>query len=120
MSKTWKIGIVKDTSKPMLGLHALHVGFRGIPNVEVVALVDSNPNLPEGIMERTGAQRHYMAMEEMLKQESPDIVILCSRQPVSNIYNARQTQEMIQGIYESALSGKTIPLPLVERKHPLE
>ena len=89
MSKTWKIGIVKDTSKPMLGLHALHVGFRGIPNVEVVALVDSNPNLPEGIMECTGAQRHYMAMEEMLKQESPDIVILCSRQPDDHLEQIR-------------------------------
>lgn len=37
--KDWKIAIIKDSSKPMLGLHGLHTAFRGLPNVTVVALV---------------------------------------------------------------------------------
>ena len=42
------------------------------------------------------------------------------RLPVSNVYNARQTLEMIYGIYASHLqNGARISLPLTERKHPL-
>ena len=50
--------------------------------------------------------------------------LICSitedRQPVSNIYNARLAQEMIQGIYASSLSRRIITFPLAERRHPLE
>ena len=81
MSKRWKIGIIKDTSKPMLGLHGLHVAFRGLPNVEIVALVDSNPADIGRKMAVTQAARHYTDYLEMLEKEKPDIVVLCSRHP---------------------------------------
>jgi hypothetical protein len=42
MIRQWNIAIIKDTSKPMLGGHALHVAFRGLQGVEVVAHADSN------------------------------------------------------------------------------
>ena len=76
-----RVAILKDTSKPMMGLHALHVAFRGLPNVEVVAHVDSNPAEIEKKMAATQAKRHYLDFETMLDQEHPDIVVLCSRHP---------------------------------------
>ena len=41
------------------------------------------------------------------------------RQPVSSIYSARLTVEMIQGIYASALSRSVVTFPLTDRTHPL-
>ena len=58
-----RVAILKDTSKPMMGLHALHVAFRGLPNVEVVAHVDSNPAEIEKKMAATQAKRHYLDFE---------------------------------------------------------
>jgi len=78
---TYRVAILKDTSKPMKGLHALHVAFRGLPNVEVVAHVDSNPVDIEEKMAATRAKRHYLDYESMLDAERPDIVVLCSRHP---------------------------------------
>ena len=43
------------------------------------------------------------------------------RLPVSNIYNARKTLEMIYGIYASHLkAGARVEFPLRNREHPLE
>ena len=99
MKKTWKIGIVKDTSKPMLGLHGLHTAFRGLPNVDVVAHVDSNTeDLPKK-MSYTGAKRHYGALREMLDKESPDIVVLCSRHPYDHLDQIRAAAEKGCHIY---------------------
>ena len=39
--------------------------------------------------------------------------------PVSNIYNARLVQEMIQGIYASSISRRVVAFPLADRTHPL-
>jgi len=41
------------------------------------------------------------------------------RQPVSSVYTARWTVEMIQGIYASSLAQSTVDFPLAERRHPL-
>lgn len=81
MTGTWKVAIVKDTSKPMLGLHGLHTAFRGLPNVDVVAHVDSNTDDLETKMAFTQARRHYATLPETLAAEVPDIVVLCSRHP---------------------------------------
>jgi len=89
MAKMWKIGIVKDTSKPMLGLHGLHAAFRGLPNVDVVAHVDSNTEDLPRKMSFTGAKRHYASCGEMLEKESPDIVVLCSRHPYDHLAQIR-------------------------------
>ena len=37
MAEIWKIGIVKDTSVPMLGLHGLQA-FRGLPEKTVESI----------------------------------------------------------------------------------
>lgn len=99
MSRSWKIGIVKDTTQPMLGLHGLHVAFRGLPGVEVAALVDANP---DGIAERlraVGAQRHYLRLDEMLDREHPDIVVLCSRHPADHLPQIRAAVERGVHVY---------------------
>ena len=70
MEKTWKIGIVKDSSKPMLGLHGMHVAFRGLPGVEVAGHVDSNPRDIEEKLSLTQAKRHYATLQEMLGNEA--------------------------------------------------
>ncbi|MGM0494815.1 MAG: Gfo/Idh/MocA family protein [Armatimonadota bacterium] len=80
-TKNWRVAIVKDTSKPMLGLHGLHTAFRGLPNVDVIAHVDSNTEDLDEKMAFTGAQRHYETLPEMLASEAPDIVVLTSRHP---------------------------------------
>lgn len=99
MSRHWKAAIVKDTARPMLGLHGLHVAFRGLPQVEVVALVDANPDGIAGRLAAVGAQRHYHAIEEMLDHEHPDIVVLCSRHPADHLPQIRAAAERGVHIY---------------------
>ena len=89
MSKTWKVGIVKDSADYILGLHGLHTAFRGIPNVEVMGHVDSVTDDLEVKMAQTQAKRHYTTLDEMLESESLDIVILCSRHPADHLEQVR-------------------------------
>lgn len=93
MSKTWRIGIVKDTSEPMLGLHALHVAFRGLPGVDVVAHVDSNTDDLPKKMGYTQARRHYLTLADMLEHERLDIVVLTSRHPYDHLEQIRAVAE---------------------------
>ncbi|MFZ2657304.1 MAG: Gfo/Idh/MocA family oxidoreductase [Victivallales bacterium] len=97
--KKWKIGIVKDTSKPMLGLHGLQNAFRGLPNVEVAAHVDSNPENIEQKMLYTGAKKHYLSYLEMLDREKPDIAVLCSRHPYDHFKQIEAAAERGINIY---------------------
>lgn len=99
MRKLWKVAIVKDSSKPMLGLHGLHTAFRGLPNVEVVAHVDSHTDNLEEKLAQTKAQRHYADFPDMLKHESPDIVVLCSRHPGDHLEQIRMAAERGCHIY---------------------
>ncbi len=95
----WRVGIVKDSSKPMLGLHGLHLACRGLPNVEVVAHVDSNPADIAAKMAVTRAKRHYLDYQEMLDKEAPDIVILCSRHPFDHLPQIKAAAERGCHIY---------------------
>ncbi len=88
-TKHWKIAIVKDRSKPMLGLHGMHVAFRGIPNVEVVGLVDGSTSNIEAKLAHTEATRHYLSCEALLEKEKPDIVVLTSRLPSDHLDQIR-------------------------------
>ncbi|MDR0933423.1 MAG: Gfo/Idh/MocA family oxidoreductase [Victivallales bacterium] len=97
--KTYKVAIVKDTSKKMLGLHGLQTAFRGLPNVEICAFVDPNS---EDIAERmafVGAKKHYTSMRVMFEAEKPDIVILTSRHPEDHLEQIRMASEFNCHIY---------------------
>ena len=96
--KSWKIGIVQDTSKPMLGFHGLHNAFRGLPGVEIVAHVDSNTENLEAKM-AYGAKRHYLSYQEMMDKEKPDIVVLCSRHPYDHFEQIKAAAERGIHIY---------------------
>jgi predicted dehydrogenase len=89
MNRHWKIAVVKDTSRPMLGGHGLHVAFRGLPGVEIVAHVDSNTQDLGPKLAQTGAKCHYTTCEAMLEHETPNVVILCSRHPSDHLEQVR-------------------------------
>lgn len=109
MAKTWKIGIVKDTSKPNLGLHGLHTAFRGLPNVDVAAHVDANTEDLEQKMAYTGAKRHYVTLPDMLANEDIDIVVLCSRHPYDHFEPIQAAAEAGCHIYcEKPLSANLL------------
>ncbi len=111
--KIWKIGIVKDSSKPMLGLHGLHHAFAGLPGVEVVALVDSNPDDIPGKVRIAGAKKHYLNYTDMLDRENPDIVVLCSRHPYDHL---PQIEEAVQrGIHIYCEKPMTVSLSEADR-----
>lgn len=99
MPRQWKIAIAKDRSQPMLGLHALHVAFRGLPNIEIAALADANPDGVETFLAQTQARRHYTGYVEMLDKEKPDIVVLCSRHPGDHFAQIKAAAERGCHIY---------------------
>ena len=104
-TKHRKVAIVKDKSRKMFGLHGMQVAFRGIPNVEVVGLVDgSTSNIEAG---RFAVWNLMQAIQE-------------DRQPIANIYDARAALEMIYGVYASHLAKSPVCFPLTDRSHPLE
>ena len=97
--KHWKVAIVKDTSKKMLGLHGLQTAFRGLPGVEICALVDPNCADLAARMAFLEAQRHYTDLRTMLQQERPDIVVLTSRHPGDHLEQIRLACEFGCHIY---------------------
>ena len=99
-AKQWKVAIVKDKLKsPMGGLHGLHVAFRGLPNIEVVGLVDGSTNQLAKKMAEVNAKRHYASCEALLEHETPDIVILSSRLPGDHLEQIRLFAEKGCHIY---------------------
>ena len=78
--KTWKVGIVHDTSGRSLGDHGTHLAFTGLPDVEL-ALTDSNTEQLDQRMRAIGAVRHYRDHRRMLADEALDILVVCSRSP---------------------------------------
>jgi len=89
-AKQWKVAIVMDTTNPKARGHGLHLAYRGLPNVEVVAHVDGNTNDVEKKLVMTHAKRFYPSVETMLEKETPDIVVLDSRLPGDHLVPIRQ------------------------------
>ncbi|MDF3130124.1 Gfo/Idh/MocA family oxidoreductase [Kiritimatiellaeota bacterium B1221] len=97
--KTWKVVIARDTAVRSLGLHGLHVAFRGLPGVEVVGFFDSRADDLETVMQATQAKRHYRDYLKMLDTEKPDIVVICSRHPQDHFDQIREAAERGIHIY---------------------
>jgi len=83
-----KVCISQDTGGGRLGGHLTQYAFTGLPGVEIAALADSNPDAGERHL-LTGAKRLYRSFHEMVEQENPDIVVLCSRLPMEHYEQIR-------------------------------
>ncbi|MCC7495292.1 MAG: Gfo/Idh/MocA family oxidoreductase [Fimbriimonadaceae bacterium] len=76
-----RIGILMDTTDLGLGLHGMHVAFRGLPGVEVVGLADSNPRGLEERLAVSGARRVYPSLAALLADAAPEVMVLANRSP---------------------------------------
>jgi predicted dehydrogenase len=98
-AKQWKVAVVQDTSKKGLGGHGLDTAFRCLPNVEVVAQVDSNEKDIAKRMAVSKAKRHYPTLSAMFEKEKPDIAVLTSRLPNEHLEQIRYIAERGCHIY---------------------
>ncbi len=99
MSRHWRVGILKDMSQMVLGLHGMHVAFRGLPDVEVIGLADANTDNLADKLDLTQAQRHYPTLEAMLADGAPDVVVLCNRHPYDHLAQIQACAEAGCHIY---------------------
>ena len=95
--------------------------FEEYPATETRIIPGEDPTYPDHIQTVPGVC-HTDFMIRGLHYAAWDL--LCAldehRQPVSNVYNARQALEMIYGIYAShRKDGARVAFPLNSRKHPL-
>ena len=78
MSTAYRALIIGHTGQGGYG-HGLDVVYRDIPEVEVVAVADPNPEGLDAAAERIGVARRYADYREMLAQEQAELVNICPR-----------------------------------------
>jgi predicted dehydrogenase len=78
MAATFRVGIIGRTGKGDYG-HGLDIVWKGIPQVEVIALADENEAGRAAAAERSGAKTTYADYREMLAAERLDLVAVCPR-----------------------------------------
>jgi hypothetical protein len=77
-TRQYRVGIIGATGRGDYG-HAVDVPFTRLPNVEVVACADANPQGLAKAVERLRPQKSYADYHEMLSKESLDLVAICPR-----------------------------------------
>lgn len=80
MARTWRIGVVTRAGEK--GGHGVELAFAGLPGVEIAAVADADPASRAKVQAATGARTGYADWQELLQRERPDILCLCSREPV--------------------------------------
>ncbi|HEY4202734.1 MAG TPA: Gfo/Idh/MocA family oxidoreductase [Devosiaceae bacterium] len=86
-----------DKTGKYLGLsggHGLHLPYRHLPGVEMVAVADHDSAAREEGRCAAGAARSYADYHEMLETERPDIVSICSR-------NAERHEAMVLAVAQT-------------------
>jgi predicted dehydrogenase len=78
MINTYRAAAIGRTGRGDYG-HGLDVAYRGLSDVRLVAVADSDPEGLRAAGERTGAERLYSDYREMLDKERPDLVSVCPR-----------------------------------------
>ena len=78
--KRYRAGIIGRTGRGDYG-HGIDLAFVGHPNVEVVAIADTDVAGAERAAARTGAPRVYRSFREMLDREQLDLVGVAPRWP---------------------------------------
>jgi len=85
MTKTWRVGMVDHCRNCGRGGHGTHLAFAGLPGVELVAVADPDEGSRTAMQRETGAPRCYADWQELLAQERPDILCVCSRLPTQHL-----------------------------------
>ena len=80
MSATYRAGVIGRTGRGDYG-HRLDTAYRGISDVDFVAVADSDPEGLKAAGKRTGAERLYSDYREMLDREHLDLVSVGPRRP---------------------------------------
>lgn len=78
MPKTYRVGIIGETGQGNYG-HSVDLAFTKIPEVEIVAVADKNPQGLQAAAQRLNAKSSYASYQEMLNKEKLDIVAICPR-----------------------------------------
>lgn len=94
MSKIWRVAVVDHYRRLAKGHHGTHLAFSGLPNAEIVAVADPDEESRNTIQRETGAPRQYAEWGELMVQEKPDIVCVCSRLPTQHL-------EVVEGLAEA-------------------
>ena len=76
--KTYRAAAIGHTGAGNYG-HGLHIAYKGLENVEFIAVADPDDAGRQKGMEETGALRGYADYHEMLAKEDLDIVSVCPR-----------------------------------------
>ena len=76
--KTYRAAAIGRTGGGNYG-HGLHLAYKGLENVEFIAVADPDNSGREKAEAETGAQRAYADYHEMLDEEELDIVSVCPR-----------------------------------------
>jgi len=79
-NKKYRAAAIGRTNRGNFG-HGLDVAYQGLEQVEFVAVADEDAAGRLAAQEKTGAPRSYQDYQEMLKQESLDIVSVGPRWP---------------------------------------
>jgi predicted dehydrogenase len=99
-----RAGIIGRTGRGNYG-HGLDIAYQGVPEVEVVAAADPDPEGLEAAGIRTGADRLYADYREMLETEDLDLVNVCPRWPDCHA-------EMVIAAAESGARGILMEKPM--------
>lgn len=78
MAETYRIGVIGRTGRGDYG-HGLDVVWKDIPNTQVVAVADEEPNGLAAAAKRLGVDQAFRDYREMLDKVKPDIVSICPR-----------------------------------------
>ena len=82
--KTYRAAAIGHTGAGNFG-HGLHTPYKGIENVEFIAVSDPNEEGREKAAAEAGAQRSYADYRDMLEKEELDIVSVCPRWTVEHL-----------------------------------
>ncbi len=77
-SRVWRVVILGHTGRGNYG-HGLDIAFRGVENVEIVAVADPDADGRAQAVVRSGAKRSYADYRQMLTREKPDIAVIAPR-----------------------------------------
>ena len=73
----YRAAVLGHTGRGNYG-HSLDIAFTGLPNVEIVALADPDPDGRAAAAARCGAERTYADHHELLEKEQPNLVAIAT------------------------------------------